>query len=316
VLACEDVEARSEAVIQLVLVAEALARLRSHHALMLVVSCMQSQAIFRLKKTWALVEQCIPGRWAAICDLVGTAGTKLVLGLLEHCSKTGVALGYDLRNLLRPRVPVLSPSPVPSVGPNPGPGQAEVQVEVKGRGQVDGHSLLLAKITADALLLRKDETSDLYYLLGPPPKASSSAAGACGSSFSESQTSGAKSLLLYEGLPQKCPDDIACMPYVNGFIQRLLRLNEMADYIREDGEFVCAASPGQGRDDPFLPLANMSKSRAMAALIATVRSCQMNAYMSITPDPYVLQLLLRRPQYETDDSRWARSKVLEPTVST
>ena len=86
-----DVLTRAEVVIQVIKVGELLARLRSHHALMMIVFALQSHAVHRLKNTWAVVNARMPGRWDILQDLVGFGGQKLTTNFCSRQSKEGIS---------------------------------------------------------------------------------------------------------------------------------------------------------------------------------------------------------------------------------
>ena len=84
VLRYDDIALRAEAMMQLIAVGEELARLHSHHALMIVVSSLRCQALYRLRVTWSIVEKYLPGRWSNLGAIVGMSGTNLVNKLLQE----------------------------------------------------------------------------------------------------------------------------------------------------------------------------------------------------------------------------------------
>jgi hypothetical protein len=95
ILIPSDVLTRAEVIIQIIKVGEMLARLRSHHALMMIVFALQSHAVHRLKNTWAVVNARMPGRWDILQDLVGFGGQKLTSNFCSRQSKEGIS--HDLR---------------------------------------------------------------------------------------------------------------------------------------------------------------------------------------------------------------------------
>ena len=84
VLRYDDIALRAEAMMQLIAVGEELARLHSHHALMIVVSSLRCQALYRLRVTRSVVERYLPGRWSNLGAIVGMSGTNLVNKLLQE----------------------------------------------------------------------------------------------------------------------------------------------------------------------------------------------------------------------------------------
>ena len=97
VLDIEDVGVRAEAVAQLIRIAEHLLHLRSHHALMMIYSVLKCKAIYRLKATWALVEQAMPGQLSALDGAMGGGGSNLVQQVMDEFTRDGACFGCDLR---------------------------------------------------------------------------------------------------------------------------------------------------------------------------------------------------------------------------
>ena len=91
VLVHPDVSTRAEVIIKMITVAEFLAKMRSHHALMLIVYALHSHAIYRLKSTWAVVHAKLPGRWELLTELVGMGGKKLVAFFCQRQPKNGIS---------------------------------------------------------------------------------------------------------------------------------------------------------------------------------------------------------------------------------
>ena len=91
VLVHPDVSTRAEVVIKMIKVAEHLAKMRSHHALMLVVYALHTHAIYRLKSTWAVVHAKLPGRWDVLTELVGMGGNKLVAFFCQRQPRNGIS---------------------------------------------------------------------------------------------------------------------------------------------------------------------------------------------------------------------------------
>ena len=103
ILMFDDLMVRAEVVIQIIRVAEILARQRSHHTLMMLVFALQSHSIHRLKTTWAVVHARIPGRWDILQDLIGFGGQKLTTYFCSRQSVEGVS--EDLREHLKLTIP-------------------------------------------------------------------------------------------------------------------------------------------------------------------------------------------------------------------
>ena len=270
VLSLAEVCTRAEAMTQLVLVGEHLARARSHHALVMVASTLQSQAVFRLKASWAIVERAIPGRWARLGAVMGLGGSKLVQGLMDALCHSGLAVGPDLR--------------------------ASLVVPAVFRG-----TALEAHYTA-ALQFRgpvaeeKKEGVDYAGEEEEEEEEKDTKEGVRESVVEEGFKSPPKAAALF-GLPRGIPVHMACMPFVNGFITRLLRTNQASDYVD------CA-------DGGPAPLMNAAKASHTALLIATLRCCQLTAYQGTT-EPRILKLLLKPVVYATEDEQWARSLAVE-----
>jgi hypothetical protein len=91
VLTPTDAASRADVIMKLISVGERLARMRSHHALMIVVFSLQSQAIYRLKQSWAIVHARLPGRWDLLLDLTGMGGNKLSLNFCTRQMREGTA---------------------------------------------------------------------------------------------------------------------------------------------------------------------------------------------------------------------------------
>ena len=106
VLVHPDVSTRAEVIVKMIKVAEHLGRIRSHHALMLIVYSLFSQAIYRLKSTWAVVNAKLPGRWDLLTELVGMGGSKLVALYCQRQPKFGIS--EDLRSSMRCNISVAS----------------------------------------------------------------------------------------------------------------------------------------------------------------------------------------------------------------
>lgn len=103
ILIQNDLMVRAEIIIHIIRVAEILAKLRSHHVLMMLIFALQSHSIHRLKTTWAVVHARIPGRWDILQDLVGFGGQKLTSNFCCRQSVEGVS--EDIRNHLRVIIP-------------------------------------------------------------------------------------------------------------------------------------------------------------------------------------------------------------------
>jgi hypothetical protein len=103
ILMHDDLMIRAEVIIQIIRVAEILARLRSHHILMMLIFSLQSHSIHRLKTTWAVVHARIPGRWDILQDLVGFGGQKLTSNFCSRQSVEGVS--EDIRDQLKLTLP-------------------------------------------------------------------------------------------------------------------------------------------------------------------------------------------------------------------
>ena len=101
---------------------------------------------------------------------------------------------------------------------------------------------------------------------------------------------------MMTGVPQGCPSHAACLPFVNGFITRLIRVNQSHDY-------VVVGPPS---------ILNAAKMTNTGLIVATLRSCQLTAYMDLSSDPRILQLLLKPIAYVTENEQWAQSIKLEP----
>jgi hypothetical protein len=103
ILLFDDLMVRAEVIIQIIRVAELLARQRSHHVLMMLVFSLQSHSIHRLKTTWAVVHARIPGRWDILQDLIGFGGQKLTTNFCSRQSVEGVT--EDIREHLKLTIP-------------------------------------------------------------------------------------------------------------------------------------------------------------------------------------------------------------------
>ena len=249
ILSLDEVGSRAEALVQLVVVCEHLMRLRCHHAVVMIMSALQSQAIHRLSASWAIVDKAIPGRWTSLTEAVGLGAGRLVQGLLDGLSAHLAATGVDIRNMLD--------VPETYVG---GPLENEMRSALQYRREV------------------KESKRHAQVL---------------------------------KGLPHGCLPHMACMPYVNGFISRLLRVNQPDDYILVQTDDV------SGEDDTPPPpprrIINATKNMNTAVLIAIMRSCQLTPYENIRSEPEVLKLLLGSIDYASEEEQWTRSKKLEPS---
>ena len=270
VLSLTETGTRAEAMTQLVLVGEHLARTRSHHALVMVASTLQSQAVFRLKASWAIVERAIPGRWARLGAVIGLGGSKLVQGLMDALCHSGLAVGPDLRASL------VVPAAFRGTAL-----EAHYTAALQFRGPVAEEE----KEGIDEAGENKDEDND-----------EDKKEGVRESVVEEGFKSPPKATALF-GLPRGIPVHMACMPFVNGFITRLLRTNQASDYVNN-------------ADDGPAPLLNAAKASHTALLIATLRCCQLTAYQGTT-EPRILKLLLKPVVYATEDEQWARSLAVE-----
>jgi hypothetical protein len=99
----DDLMVRAEVIIQIIRVAEVLARLRSHHTLMMLIFALQGHSVHRLKTTWAIVHARLPGRWDILQDLVGFGGQKLTANFCSRQSVEGVS--EDIRDQLELTLP-------------------------------------------------------------------------------------------------------------------------------------------------------------------------------------------------------------------
>ena len=104
VLVHPDVSTRAEVVIKMIKVAEHLAKIRSHHALMLVVYALHTHAIYRLKSTWSVVHAKLPGRWDVLTELVGLGGNKLVGFFCQRQPRNGIS--SDIREEMFLKIPI------------------------------------------------------------------------------------------------------------------------------------------------------------------------------------------------------------------
>lgn len=91
VLVHSDTLIRADIIMKLIATAERLGKMKSHHAMMLVVFALQSQAIYRLHHSWAIVNARMPGRWNILVDLVGLGGNKLALSFCKRQLREGVS---------------------------------------------------------------------------------------------------------------------------------------------------------------------------------------------------------------------------------
>lgn len=113
ILSFDDAQLRAECVMALLCVAEELLDHGSHHALMIVLSSLESQSIYRLRQTWALVNRVMPGRLEALAKRVGTGGAHLVSADIIRFLSEGAT--EDMRNSLRLMnvLLMLPPQPLP-----------------------------------------------------------------------------------------------------------------------------------------------------------------------------------------------------------
>ncbi len=215
------------------------------------------------------MEKAIPGRWEHLSRLIGLGGAKLVQGLINAVGRSGVAVGPDLRKKL------VVPS---SVSDGPLCATYEKSLRRGGLHRPSTSSRCMPVGTAD------DNNGDVA-------DTGASTCNGNGTGLGDSSEGS-----QWRGLPRGCPPSMACMPYVNGFISRLMRVNQAPDYVR----------PGPP------PILNEAKNTNTAVIIATLRSCQLTAYFGVHSEPRILKLLLKPVVFDTENDQWTRSKVLEP----
>ena len=107
-----------------------------------------------------------------------------------------------------------------------------------------------------------------------------------------------------------------CLPFFNGLIRGLVRSNELPDYIEQMDHSTNKTrqfklqSPGMTSSDPFLPVLNIGKLRAIASIVSILRFCQCTPYTFATSTDNQTYFQ-KRAVFATENTQWAMSKAIE-----
>ena len=91
---------RAQTILFLIHTAECCYRARNLEATVIIVTCLEMTAIYRLKKTWAVVEEIAPGRWASLKAFVGTGGRNFDSKQQNMQSPCVPVIGTLLRHII------------------------------------------------------------------------------------------------------------------------------------------------------------------------------------------------------------------------
>lgn len=318
ILVCSNAVACGDAIALLIEATEELLRCQSYHCVMLLAFALQSHSIFSLKSAWKKVESTMPGRWEAIEAKIGSGGNLITRSIIQRYGELNMM--DDLSTKVRAANPFI------------------LKLDLDEKDDIDASSMEKDDSISNMMHRFVPKNSDCFrweqyitqllrrtYLSGvvksdwstnsPISNRFANAANINEnvntnnrSNDEERENDGKNKAKRTEIQP--------CLPFFNGLIRSLVRSNELPDYIKQmdynnnrTGQFELQ-SPGITPSDPFFPVLNVGKLRAIASIVSILRFCQCTPYTFATSTD-IQTYFQKRAIFATEDAQWAKSQEIE-----